>query len=401
VTAARLRAAGLVLLAALWAVAAYFLWDTKVPGDLRLPDVAESSVLGPRALDRAEDYERFVRLNAVLSQVALVVGLALYAWRGERFMRESAAGRIGTGMLLGMLGLAIVWLVQLPFGLTGHWWDRRYGLSDVGYLDWALQGWLGLAGAFLFICLALLIVMVLAGALGNRWWLAAAPAFVGLGVLFAFVYPYLLTDLHELRRPELAADARQLARQQGVEEIEVRVEDMSDFTSAPNAYAAGVGPSRRVVLWDTLLDGPFSREEIRVVLAHEFGHHSGEHIWKGLAWYALFALPGTFLIARATRRRGGMYYPAAVPLSLLVLVVLQLLLQPVQNVISRRMEAEADWTALEATRDPDAARTLFRKFATTALAEPEPPVWAYVLLDTHPTLVQRIEMAEAWRDRNR
>ena len=97
------------------------------------------------------------------------------------------------------------------------------------------------------------------------------------------------------------------------------------------------------------------------MLAHELGHHSRNHLPEGIAWYALFALPGAWLIAVATRRRGGMANPEAVPLSLLVLVVLNLISPPVYNVISRRLEEEADWMALETTRDPDSAAGLFRQ----------------------------------------
>jgi len=89
-----------------------------------------------------------------------------------------------------------------------------------------------------------------------------------------------------------------------VSEIPVRVEQV-DTTNAANAFAGGLGPSRRVVLWNTLLDGRFGDGEVRVVLAHEFAHHAENHIRKGVAWYTLLALPGAYLIARLTRRRGG------------------------------------------------------------------------------------------------
>ena len=91
--------------------------------------------------------------------------------------------------------------------------------------------------------------------------------------------------------------------------------------------------------------------------------------------------------------------PAAVPLALLALVVLELLALPLQNAISRHTEAEADWRALQATHDPDAAAALFRKFVPTTLSEPSPPLWDYLLLEDHPTLMQRIAMAEAWKRR--
>ena len=136
----------------------------------------------------------------------------------------------------------------------------------------------------------------------------------------------------------------------------MRVEDVTDFTSAPNAYAVGFGPSKRIVFWNTLLDGSFTDDEVKTVLAHELGHHSSGHLIEGIEWYALFALPGAWLIAVATRRRGGMGNPAAVPLSLLVIVVLNLLSLPVYNLISRHMEAEADWKALETHARPGVGR---------------------------------------------
>ena len=179
------------------------------------------------------------------------------------------------------------------------------------------------------------------------------------------------------------------------------VEDVSGTTSQANAYAVGFGASRKVVLWSTMVDGSFSDAEVRVVLAHEIGHHSSDHIPKALAWFALFALPGAWVLMRATRRRGGMGEAAAVPLALLVVAVIQLALAPAQAWISRRMEAEADWKALQTTRDPAAARGLFVGFARTSLGDPDPPAWAHVLLDSHPTLAQRVAMADAWAARQR
>ena len=385
-----------VALAALWAVAAYFLWRSAVPGNLDLPSIDEDEYFSGEALDRADDYALFLRINFILSQVALVAALAVYAWRGARFARESAAGRIGTGMLLGMIGLALVWLVQVPFGLAGHWWDRRHDVTEIGYFEWAATTYFGLGFAFLFISLAILIVMALAAVTREYWWALGAPVFVGLALLFAFAFPYLVPDLHRIEDPQIAADARELAEAQRVEDIPVRVETVSDVTSAPNAGAAGIGPSRRVILWDTLLTGPFERDEIRFVLAHEFAHHSRSHIWKFLAWYALFAVPGVFIVARVTRRRGGVYEARAIPLALFVVVVLQLLALPLLNVIGRHAEAEADWVGLETTREPDGARDLFRHFTTEGLADPTPPGWSYFLMDTHPSIAERIAMANAW-----
>jgi STE24 endopeptidase len=386
-----------LVLAAVWAVAAWFLWETTVPSGLALPHLDAHDYFTAAELRRADDYERFHRVSWVLSTIALFVVLGYYAATGARFMRESAAGRIGTGMLLAMIGFGLVWLVQVPFAIAGNWWDRRHGVSKVGYLELLFGGWLQLGARFLLLSLSVLIVMGLAGLLGDHWWVIGGPVFVALAAVFVFVSPYTVTDAHGIRDAQLAADVRRLERVEGVGNVKVSVEDVDRYTSAANAFATGLGPSRRVFLWNTLLDGRFRDSEVRVVVAHELGHQARQHLWKGIAWYALFAIPGAWLIARVTRRRGGMQAPEAVPLALLVLAALMLAARPLENIISRHLEAEADWSALQATRDPASATALFRRFSRTSLGDPSPPTWAYVLFETHPPLLDRIAMARAWR----
>ena len=402
---ARLTRAGraLVLAVALaaWLACARILLHTVVPSHLHLTAIDSDRVFGQAVVHKTIRVERFFLSTWLLGEIALFAALVLYARRGARFARESAAGPIGTGMLLGMLGLGIVWLVQLPFGLLDIWWARRHGLTKVGYLDWALGHWVELGAAFASICFALLVVMFLARRLGEIWWIPGAFVFVAVGATFAFVQPYLLTDTSALKDPELRRAATSFERAQGVSKIPISVEDVSGTTSQANAFAVGFGPSRKVVLWSTMIDGTFSDAEVRVVLAHEIGHHSSKHIPKGLAWFGLFALPCAWVLMRTTRRRGGMGEAAAVPLALLVVAVLQLALAPAEAWISRRMEAEADWKALQTTRDPAAAKGLFVGFAKTSLGNPNPPGWAHLLLDSHPTLAQRVEMAEAWRKLHR
>jgi STE24 endopeptidase len=377
-------------------LAAWALWQTEVPDGLDRPSIPASEILSAAQLVEVRSYELFLRVSFLVSLVVVVVVFALYARYGERFVRESAAGRIGTGMLLGMLGLAFLWLVQVPFGLADLWWERRHDVSELDYGTWLFENWFALGGEFLFICLALLIVMGLAGPLPQAWWIPGGAVFVGLALLFTFISPYLIPAQVDAP-PAVVAETTELAAEQGVGEIDVRVAEVNAY-EGPNAAAAGLGPTRRIVVWDTLLES-FGDDEVRVVLAHEVGHHARDHLWKSVGWYALFAFPGAFLIAVATRSRGGMREPTAVPLALLVLVVLQLVALPAQNAITRNFETEADWVALEATEDPDAARELFSGFSEQGLIDPSPPTWAYVMMETHPTMAQRIAMAEAWRAR--
>lgn len=395
------RAGVYAFLAAAWIVVAWLLAGSVVPDDLALPHVDVDATFGAGLVSRAERYERFLYVNWALAQLVALATLWIYARRGTRFIRESAAGPIGTGMFLGMVGLAIVWLTQLPFSVAALWWDRRHGVSEIGYLEAIFGGWLALGGTFVAVCVALLVVMALARWLGSWWWIPGAGVFAAIAALLIFVSPYLTEGLHPVKDPRLEQTYRRFEKAQGVEGIPLRVEKVSGDTSEANAYAFGMGPSSRIVLWDTLLDGRFTNREVDVVLAHELGHHSSHHIPEAIGWFALFALPGAFVLMLATRRRGGMGEPAAVPLALLVSAIFSLVVMPGQNLVSRRMEAEADWKALQTTHDPAAARGLFEEFATTSLGDPSPPTWAYLMLETHPTLAQRVAMANAWQARNR
>jgi len=390
----------LIAFAALWLLAAHALWRSTVPGGLHLPQVDPKGIFTRSFLERSASYERFLDLDALLGEVALLIVLACYARRGHALMRESAAGRIGTGMLLGMLGFAFVWLAEVPFGLAAVWWERRHGISHQGYLSSLLESFIALGSQFLFVSLALLITMGLAGVLRRWWWVVAAPVFVCLALLSTFLSVYLIPNTHRLTNPQRSADVRELARIEGIPGTRAEVQDVQRDITAPNAESVGFGSTRRVILWNTLLDGRFTRAEVRVVIAHELGHLAHHHPLKRVGWLALFLLPATALVALLTRGRGGLARPEAVPVALFVFVLLQLLTAPLTNIVSRREEAEADWSALKATRDPAAARSLFAKLATTSLANPDPPAWSYVLYADHPTIVQRIGMADAWQSRH-
>jgi STE24 endopeptidase len=391
-----LKSALAVLTVSLLTLGAFLLYPTAVPDNLSLGPVDVDTLFGADLVERARRYERFFYVDWLLAEIALLVTLWLYAKRGARFVAESAAGPIGTGMLLGMLGLAIAWLVHVPFALADHWWQRRWDQNDLSYLDWLFTDWAVLAAQFLSICVALLIVMGLARKLGERWWLPGAAVFVGIAALFSFVAPYLDFTTTPLKDKALLEAASEYEAQYGLGHIPLRVEKVSPDTDAANAYAFGMGPSRRVVFWDTILSEPFTEEEQKVVLAHELGHHASNHLPKGIGWFALFAVPGAWILMRLTRRRGGMGNPAAIPLTLFVVAVLQLVTLPLSNHLSSRMESEADWKALTVTRDPAGLEQLMITLGKTGLGDPDPPFLAQLAFGDHPSLADRIAMARAF-----
>jgi Zn-dependent protease with chaperone function len=397
-TATRIgRGIAILALSVAWLAAASFLWRTSVPGDLDLPELDAHRFFSAHELARHERYESLLRalfVPAVLAQIALLAGLALAA---PRVLRRLPFHPVIQGALLASAAVLCLWLARLPTGVVAHWWRRRYGIARQDYLEWLVDPWLELAAQAAVTAAAVAAAMTLAARLGPRWWLAGAPVFAAGAAAIVLAQPLLLEPRVEpLRNPRLEATVRALAVRTGVGNVDVAVREMSSRTRAGNAEVYGFGPTRRVVLWDTLLDGRFTQPEIDALVAHELAHVARNHVWKGLGWAALLALPVTFVGAQGARLRGGLARPEAVPVALLVVILLELALMPSINAVSRRYEAEADWVALAATRDPAGFRALTLRLARASLADPDPPTWAYILFRTHPTVMQRIAMTRAW-----
>jgi len=395
------RAVTLLALAIAWAIAAVLLWDTTVP-PLDLDGFDEHRYFGERAMQRAHDYAQGARAIWLLSTAATIATLLVLVRVVPARAARLGLGRIGSAIVVGMLILVTLWFVALPFGLASLWWQYHWGLAPLDVFSWLVAQRYALALGGAFAMLVIVVVVGFAGRFGRLWWLAAAPVFAVLLAALVFVSGWLLAvDTTAVRDASLRTDVTRLEREVGVAGTPVHVQDVDDWTDQANAFAAGYGPSTNVVLWNTLLDGRFSRGEVRAVVAHEFGHVKRRHVAKSLGWFALFALPAGFLVAELTRRRGGIEDPANLPYAMLVFTALSLAAAPFQNLVSRRYEAEADWVALKATRDPAAVKELFRSFERTSLEEPNPPLLDYVWLESHPTIMQRIAMAERYREGRR
>jgi STE24 endopeptidase len=383
-----------------WVVAAWLLTRTTIPGNLHEPHVSAASEFQAPLLHRSARYESVLRWLWLAGTLVTLAALVVFTKLGPRIAAAWQLGRVAKGIMVGTVTTLGTWAVTLPVGAIALWWGRRYDLEKQDYVSWVLAQWPSLVSQVVGLTIALTILLLLAGRFGKRWWLVAAPLFTLLGAVLVLVLPYV--ESIGTRKPHqtaVYARIRQLARDEGVGSTPIRIETVSDETRSANAYTTGIGPSARVFIWDTFFDGRFTNREIELVAAHELGHVAHRHIWKGLAWSLLLTLPAFLVVEWATRRRGGLQRPELVPYALLVLALIGLVITPLGNAVSRRYEAEADWSALRATHDPGSAESLFRKFTRYDLVQPNPPLWSYLMLDNHPTVVQRIALARAYRER--
>jgi len=385
---------------AAWIGLALLLRRTSVPS-LDLDGLDVRRYFSEHELRRSHRYANGEYALWLGQTAAMLAALVVLVRRLPRSARGIGLGRIGTSIVLGMVILATLWLVGLPFRIAALWWQHHWGLGPFDLAVSLREQQAGLAPMAALATAAIAALVALAARFRRWWWAVAGAALVVLAALLAFLSGWLaVADTSPLRHPALLADVARLERVEGVD-APVRVQKVGDETRQANAFAVGIGPSKHVVLWNTLLDGRFGRGEVRVVVAHELGHLKRHHVPKALGWLALIVFPGLLLVALVTGRRGGLAEPANLPLAALAVAVFSLLSAPLQNAASRRYEAEADWIAIRATDDPAAATRLFQRFERTSLQEPDPPTVAYLWLASHPTLMQRIAMAERFAERRR
>jgi STE24 endopeptidase len=286
----------------------------------------------------------------------------------------------------------------------------RERARDVGLVTQSVPGWLGdvaLAGAIGGAIAAAggAVLVVAMRRLGRRWWVAGAVVVVGYGAAATYLAPVVLDPLFNRFTPltgELRADVLELAERAGVEVGEVYEMDASRRTTAANAYVAGLGATKRVVLYDTLLRD-FEPREVRLVVAHELAHQANRDLPRGLLFLALVAPFGMLAVARVAERLGAragpLAGPAAVPAVALSIALLVPVTTAISNQLSRAVEIRADLDAIRLTDDAEAMVAFERRITLQNVSDPDPPGWWHALMGTHPTTLERIAQAEAERRR--
>jgi STE24 endopeptidase len=340
--------------------------------------------------------------------VALVLGLTPLGARLVTAIGRPFGGNWVIEAVLG--GFALVGIgevVTLPLAMWQQTILRRYGLSTQGWGGWVVDLLKSYAVGAVIGAVVLVGFFGVARLAPRSWWAILAAAAAGLTVLLTFVFPVLVEPLFNTFTPmpdsPLRTELVQMAAADGVPVRDVLVADASRRTTALNAYVSGFGPTRRIVVYDTLLkDAPPA--EIQAVVAHELGHAKDDDVLTGTAIGALGAAAAVcvvFLLGSWTgllRWAGvsSITEPRAVGLLLALAAVAGLVGSPLQNGISRLIEARADAHALAITHDPSTVETMEQRLATTNLADVDPPRWEYLLFATHPSVVERIAAARAY-----
>jgi len=361
-------------------------------------------------LDRSRRYRRPIYLaDAVMLvlELAVLVLMAFGPLGDALFDPLENLAWWAAAIAYSALVIAFLAAVAVPAGLWRWQRERQFGLSDQRLTGWLVDRTKGLTVELVLGTAALGGLVSLAHALPRAWPLVAAPVAAGLVVLLSFVAPVVLEPIFNRFEPladeELAGDLRELANRAGVPVQNVLVVDASRQTLKQNAYVSGLGRTRRVVVFDTLLNGADERE-VKLVVAHELGHRRDGHVVRltvGAAIAAagaIIALWGllhldALLDAVGASSAGD---PRILPFVLLAGLVLQLVLLPPTTALSRRYERAADRASLELTGDLDTFERTHVSLARANVSDLDPPRALYLATFTHPTPPERIAAARAW-----
>lgn len=384
-------------------------WE-PVPGGAPEP-VPASSVFSPAQIDRAEAFSAWAR---VWSWSSLAVGLAVACWLGfgarGRALATRLPGRWPIRLVLVVAALTLIGrVVTLPLAAAYRQLRLDEGLAAGSWGDWTLDV---VKGELVTIVVTSLAVAVLVGSARQwprAWPVVAGPVLGGLVLAGSFFHPLVVEPLFNEFEPlppgSLRSQVLALAEEEGVVVDEVLVADASRRTTTLNAYVSGLGSTRRVVLYDNLVeDSP--EEETLSVVAHELAHARHGDVVTGSTLGALGVLVGVGVLAllvparpsdgpEGEREAGGVADVRSVPRVLALAAIAALLVAPVQNGLSRQLELRADKTALAATEAPEAFVALQRRLALRSHADPTPPAWSQLWFGSHPTVLERIALARS------
>jgi STE24 endopeptidase len=372
-------------------------------------DMDAVALFGAEQVARARRYHGplYLAATAQLALGLLLLALVVFAPLGSRLF-EPLEGWPWWAQVFGFTALieALTTAVGLPISFwTGFLRERDWGFSTQDLSGFAADRAKAFALGLVLSSAALLGLVGSARALPRIWPSAAAVAGAATVLALGFLAPLLIEPLFNRFAPledaELAAELQALADRAQVPINEVLVADASRRTRKANAYVSGLGRTRRLVLYDTLL-ARASRPEIGLVLAHELGHRRHQHLLKG-ALVGMVGIAGFVLLLWTLLRwphlrtligaPDGAADPRVVPFVLLLATTLQIPGAPLGAALSRRWERQADRFSLELTDDLATFEATHRSLATANLSDLDPPRPIYLAFFSHPTPVERIEAA--------
>jgi Zn-dependent protease with chaperone function len=381
--------------------------------------VPDGPVVVPAPSEKAVRYHRSGNVIwAVEHLVSLALPAAILFTGLSARLRTIAAG-VAHGrfyptlvIYLALLSL-LMFVVQLPLSFyVGYLREHAYGLSSQRLGKWVADAVKGLVVGVVVGAAVLWVPYLLLRASPERWWLWTGALALPFFALVLLVTPVFIAPLFNkfgpMRDKMLEAEVLAVAGRAGVDGARVFEVEKSVDTKKVNAYVTGVGNTKRIVLWDTLLARLGPRQTCFVV-GHELGHYVLGHVWLNIvvsSALTLAGLAGVHFTADAALARFGARFgfqrladPASMPLLMLLLSLFATVISPAMLALSRHHERAADRFGLDLTADNHAAATAFVALQEQNLAVPRPGRLYKFFRASHPPIGERVDFINAYRPR--
>jgi STE24 endopeptidase len=358
---------------------------------------------------RSERYTRPLRrVNRLRSGLVLAATVAVVGSHAGPALLERWG--IGSWFLQLAVVTALLHVVETVIVTPFSAWrelryDRRWGFSTQTVRGFVVDAVKGIPLGFGLMLLVLTPLWAVVRATPWWWlwgWAVFAFLIVGIGLLFPVVIAPLFNKYTPLEDGELRTEILAMAARMGADIRQVLVEDSSKRDTRPNAYVAGIGRVRRVVLYDNMLRYP--KDAVLSVIAHEIGHWKLRHIWRQVplalvATFVSFVVLKLVLESSVVLRFAGVDSLASPAASLVFQLGFFTLLSQVIGLpmawLSRAYERQADLFGLETVGRADELVGFFRDVSLEVRAELRPSWWQR-LRASHPPFAERMAMATAW-----
>lgn len=348
-------------------------------------------------------FQRWIEIyGKALALVVLFSGLLGYLDQlASTFAARYSLGGYGHGVLFCLAVGLVFSIANLPAGLYSTFrLESKFGFNKTTISLYIADKAKGLVLGLVIGVPFLLVVLWLMDVMGGYWWIWAFGFIISFQLVMIVIFPTFIAPwfnkFEPLKQGELRDRILALADQIGFKTSGIYAMDGSKRSSHSNAYFTGIGKSKRIVLFDTLIDQMTISQGL-AVLAHEMGHYKMNHIRRMLLVQAVFLVIGLYLLSLLVNYRPLFSAFDLAPSNHAALVLLSLLsgpatfyLGPLINLLSRRHEYEADRFATLTLHDGKPMEEALINLTVKNLSNLTPHPWYSAYHYSHPTPVERI-----------
>ena len=358
---------------------------------------------------KAKTYENEKRKISIVGSLLSLIFILLFYFSGlSHYLANINLSFIYVFLIYIILFHLISTIIGLPLGYySSYVHEHKWGFSNYTNKTWIVDQLKSFAVSLILLPILLGLFFWVLWKFPETWWLVAATITTLVSIVFVTLFPVVILPIFNkydtIEDEELTSQLSEILHKAGLQSSGFFRQDMSRQTKKENAFLAGMGKTRRVVIADNLLEH-MSLSEIKSVIAHEVGHYRYSHLPKNILigtiqqliiFYLLNIIMKTLYPEFLTSNINNLtLFPM---FSLIMSLLSSLLFGPLNNMISRYFERQADRTSLELYPDKDSFQKAMAGLANRNLSNAYPEWWVKLLYYSHPPIGERLSFAENYK----